>query len=107
MTTLRRQAPAPPAAASRPDSAAPSLQPSLVSYPSLLLSPLLAAVPSLTHLTILAYTMPTELPYAADAEEALSYDELEVCTPHQRVSSELSLTASARPLSPTPAFRSP
>nr|VWO94679.1 DNA ligase (EC [Ganoderma boninense] len=25
--------------------------------------------------------MPTELPYAADAEEALSYDELEVSTP--------------------------
>ena len=25
------------------------------------------------------YTMPTELPYAADAEVSLSYDELEVC----------------------------
>lgn len=25
------------------------------------------------------YTMPTELPYAADAEMSLNYDELEVC----------------------------
>ena len=52
-----------------------------------LFSLLLAAAPPLPRLTILAYTMPTELPYAADAEEALSYDELEVRAPHQRVSS--------------------